>query len=161
MADLKAKTIVIYGSWLEYADRIGGKEKQDELVMALVRYAFYGDVPEYKNGSAEDVFFGMAVPLIDADKKKRNGGAPKGNKNASKTTCKNNLQKQPKNNPLNNTIEQRSKQTTYTYTYTPTYTDTYIPPSSPPLEGGGGQAEDGCKTTAEQHRQYPAEWDEE
>lgn len=109
------QTTVFYATWFDCISQFPNSEKQGELVLALLRYAFYGATPDYSTGTMERMFFDMARPLIDADRRKRNGGAPRGNKNAKK---------QPKNNPLIQPIDSTSKQTTLTLTSTDTLTET-------------------------------------
>lgn len=131
MDERNADISLIYGSWMDIAFKIGGREKQSELIMSLIRYSFYGECPEYAEGSAEAVFFEMARPLIDADKKRKRGGAPKGNTNA----CK----KQPAKTTSKQPIETTSKQTTSTSTSTSTSTCTCTIASASPTPGGAGQ----------------------
>lgn len=76
-----------YVSWHEAASEAGlSREQYGNLVFALNEYCFYGREPELSG--IEKALFTMAVPNIDssnaAKTEGRKGGAPKGNRNASK-----------------------------------------------------------------------------
>lgn len=162
--EIFSKTTIVYESWMKMAEAAGGKQLQSEVVLALLRYAFYDEVPEYEIGSKEYLIFMNGLQMIEADRRKKNGGAPIGNANAkkkqptettSKTTSKQPTKttqkttyKQPKNNPKTNNDNGNVNDNVTVNT----------PPASPPLEGGGGQAgESEALRTAS--NQYPPEWD--
>lgn len=75
------ESVIIYQSWFENAAKLG-EEKQAAAIMQILRYGLYGDVPDNSNDLYLDLLFCDWKPLVDAAKKKRNGGAPIGNKNA-------------------------------------------------------------------------------
>lgn len=120
--EIYTKTTVVYESWMKLTEAPGGKSMQDKIVMALLRYAFYGETPDFKYGSTEYLLFMQSVQMVEADKRKKKGGAPIGNNNAKKekTTYKNNLKTTP-------------KQTTITGTLTETLTETNA--DAPPVGG--------------------------
>ena len=80
MAD-KNESVVIYQTWLESAALLG-EEKQIEALMQIINYGIYGTVPENPDDPMMQMLLMNWMPLVDAQKKKRKGGAPKGNQNA-------------------------------------------------------------------------------
>lgn len=172
MAELQSPTAIVYGSWMDIAEQIGGRDKQNELIMAAIRYEFYGELPDFKPGTQEHVFFSMAQPLIDADRRKRKGGAPKGNQNAQKssgtkkqpkkTTSKQHIESTHCFDPLIQPQKQWSKQTTYTDTITEyPYTDT--PSDISPSVDGESQTKKRTKKTDDEpgcNRQYRCTFDD-
>ena len=80
MAD-KNESVVIYQTWLESAALLG-EEKQIEALMQIINYGIYGTVPENPDDPMMQMLLMNWMPLVDAQKKRRKGGAPKGNQNA-------------------------------------------------------------------------------
>ena len=80
MAD-KNESVVIYQTWLESAALLG-EEKQIEALMQIINYGIYGTVPDNPDDPMMQMLLMNWMPLVDAQKKKRKGGAPKGNQNA-------------------------------------------------------------------------------
>lgn len=80
MAD-KNESVVIYQTWLESAALLG-EEKQIEALMQIIHYGIYGTVPDNPDDPMMQMLLMNWMPLVDAQKKKRKGGAPKGNQNA-------------------------------------------------------------------------------
>lgn len=75
------ESLVIYQTWFENAGKLG-EEKQAKAMMQIIRYGLYGEVPDNSDDICLDLLLTDWIPLVDASKKKRRGGAPKGNKNA-------------------------------------------------------------------------------
>lgn len=96
------ESVIIYQSWFENAAKLG-EEKQAIAIMQILRYGLYGDVPDNSSDLCLDLLFCDWKPLVDAAKKKRTGGAPKGNKNAkgNKGGPGRPKKTQPKNTTLN------------------------------------------------------------
>ena len=80
MAD-KNESVVIYQTWLESAALLG-EEKQIEALMQIIHYGIYGTVPDNPDDPMMQMLLMNWMPLVDAQKKRRKGGAPKGNQNA-------------------------------------------------------------------------------
>lgn len=80
MAD-KNESVVIYQTWLESAALLG-EEKQIEALMQIINYGIYGTVPDNPDDPMMQMLLMNWMPLVDAQKKRRKGGAPKGNQNA-------------------------------------------------------------------------------
>lgn len=80
MAD-KNESLVIYQTWFENAGKLGA-EKQTKAMIQIIRYGLYGEVPDNKDDLFLDLLLSDWMPLVDAQKKKRKGGAPIGNQNA-------------------------------------------------------------------------------
>lgn len=77
----KNESVIIYQTWLESAALLG-EEKQIEALMQIINYGIYGKVPENPDDPMMQMLLMNWMPLVDAQKKKRKGGAPKGNQNA-------------------------------------------------------------------------------
>lgn len=92
--------VIIYQSWFENAAKLG-EEKQTKVIMQIIRYGLYGDVPDNSNDICLDLLFTDWRPLVDAVKRKRKGGAPKGNKNAKGNGAPNGNQNAKKTNNKN------------------------------------------------------------
>ena len=80
MAD-KNESVVIYQTWLESAALLG-EEKQIKALMQIINYGIYGTVPDNPDDPMMQMLLMNWMPLVDAQKKRRKGGAPKGNQNA-------------------------------------------------------------------------------
>lgn len=77
----KNESVIVYQSWLENAAKLG-PEKQAKAIMQIVKYGIYGETPDNSDDLCLDLLLSDWMPLVDAQQKKRKGGAPKGNKNA-------------------------------------------------------------------------------
>ena len=79
--DEKNESVIIYQTWLE-SSALLGEEKQVEALMQIIHYGIYGKVPENPDDPMMQMLLMNWMPLVDAQKKRRKGGAPKGNQNA-------------------------------------------------------------------------------
>lgn len=73
--------MIIYQTWYENAAKLG-REKQVKAIMQAVEYGLYGTQPDNSDDLYLDLLLSDWIPLMDASKQKRKGGAPKGNQNA-------------------------------------------------------------------------------
>ena len=115
MAEKNNGSVIIYQSWFETAQKLG-PEKQQQAIMQILNYGFYGTVPDNHGDLCMDLLFNSWCPLVDAAERHRRGGAPKGNqnakghgapkgnKNASRKT--NNQNKQPFNENDNSNVNE-------------------------------------------------------
>lgn len=100
--DNERKSFVFYGSYDEAIRMLETPEQRDKLYRAIADYGLREVYPEDTGDKLVDMALKFIRPLIDANLERKErarengkyGGAPKGNKNASKTTQNN--QKQPK-----------------------------------------------------------------
>lgn len=76
------ETVIIYQTWYENAGKLG-TERQNKAIIQIVRYGLYGEVPDNSDDLHLDLLLTDWMPLVDAAKEHRKGGAPKGNQNAS------------------------------------------------------------------------------
>lgn len=120
--------VIIYETWFESAGKLG-EQKQAEAIMQIIRYGLYGTIPDNSNDLYLDLLFTNWKPLVDAAKKKRRGGAPKGNKNAVGNKGGTG---RPKKTQLKNTTFNTN---TNTNTNTNEYTDT-LPSVGAPVPVG-------------------------
>lgn len=103
--DAELTSVLVYQSWYEAAGVLG-EEKQVKAMMQIIRYGLYQEKPDNEDDPALKALMMSWIPLVDSNRKKRKGGAPKcnqnakghgapiGNTNAKKT---NNQNKQPYN----------------------------------------------------------------
>ena len=77
----KNESVIIYQTWLE-SSALLGEEKQIKAIMQIIHYGLYGEVPDNSDDPMMQMLLMNWMPLVDAQKKKRKGGAPKGNQNA-------------------------------------------------------------------------------
>ena len=96
------ESVVIYQTWLENAAKIG-PERQTKAMMQIINYGIYGIVPDNSDDLCLDLLLSDWMPLVDAQKIRRKGGAPKGNQNAkgNKGGTGRPKKTQPKNTTLN------------------------------------------------------------
>lgn len=96
------ESVVIYQTWLENAAKIG-PERQTKAMMQIINYGIYGTVPDNSDDLCLDLLLSDWMPLVDAQKIRRKGGAPKGNQNAkgNKGGTGRPKKTQPKNTTLN------------------------------------------------------------
>lgn len=80
MAD-ENESVIIYQTWFESVGLLG-KDKQIKAMMQIIRYGLYGEVPDNSDDVVLQAVMMTWFAQVDAQKKKRKGGAPKGNKNA-------------------------------------------------------------------------------
>ena len=79
--DEKNESVIIYQTWFESAALLG-EEKQIKALMQIINYGIYGTVPDNPDDPMMQMLLMNWMPLVDAQKKRRKGGAPKGNQNA-------------------------------------------------------------------------------
>ena len=96
------ESVIIYQTWFENAAKIG-PERQTKAMMQIINYGIYGTVPDNSDDLYLDLLLSDWMPLVDAQKIKRRGGAPKGNQNAkgNKGGTGRPKKTQPKNTTLN------------------------------------------------------------
>ena len=75
------ETVIIYQTWYENAGKLG-TERQNKAIIQIVRYGLYGEIPDNSDDLHLDLLLTDWMPLVDAAKEHRKGGAPKGNQNA-------------------------------------------------------------------------------
>lgn len=107
---MERDSVLIYRSWLKGVQRLSF-EKQNGLIRLAIDYGLDGTTPDDKDlDPISEMFLQMVMPQIDANNRRyingckgkesgKNGGAPKGNNNASKH--KNNPKTTP-NQPQDN-----------------------------------------------------------
>ena len=119
--------VVVYQTWFENAAKLG-EEKQTRAIMQIIRYGLYGEVPDNSKDLYLDLLLSDWMPLVDAAKSRRKGGAPKGNKNAAG----NKGGGRPKKTQLENTTFNTN---TNTNTNTNEYTYINLPSVDTPASG--------------------------
>lgn len=129
MAD-KLEYVLVYQSWFENAAKLG-PEKQQKAIMQVIRYGLYGEVPDNSDDLCLDLLLSDWIPLIDASKTKRKGGAPKGNKNAVGNKGGG---RPKKTQPKNTTYKEKE----YTKETDKEYTNELPSVDTPACEGAGG-----------------------
>ena len=77
----KNESVIIYQTWFEAAELLG-EEKQIKAMMMIIRYGLYGETPDYAGDKILEAVMMTWIAQVDAQKQRRKGGAPKGNKNA-------------------------------------------------------------------------------
>ena len=77
----KNESVIIYQTWLE-SSALLGEEKQIKAIMQIIHYGLYGEMPDNSDDPMMQMLLMNWMPLVDAQKQKRKGGAPKGNQNA-------------------------------------------------------------------------------
>ena len=78
---MENEVVAIYQTWFESVGLLG-REKQIEAMMMIIRYGLYGEKPDYGDDVTLEAVMMTWLAQVDAQKKKRKGGAPKGNQNA-------------------------------------------------------------------------------
>lgn len=81
MNALENEVVAIYQTWFESAALLGD-EKLIDAMMKIIRYGLYGEKPDYGGDITLEAVMMTWIAQVDAQKKKRKGGAPKGNQNA-------------------------------------------------------------------------------
>ena len=132
MAD-KNEYVIIYQTWFENAAKLG-TEKQTKALMQIIRYGLYDEVPNNSDDLYLDLLLSDWMPLIDASKKKRKGGAPKGNRNAKGHGAPKGNSNASKNKQLKQTT---FKEEEYTNTKEKEYTNPGLPSVDPTALGVG------------------------
>lgn len=77
----KNESVIIYQTWLE-SSALLGEEKQIKAIMQIIHYGLYGEMPDNSDDPMMQMLLMNWMPLVDAQKQKRRGGAPIGNQNA-------------------------------------------------------------------------------
>lgn len=75
---MASDSLVFYQSWLEQARNLSDPK---DAVFQLIEYGIEGK-DFHPDDQLTAMFLNMAKPNIDANEKKKRGGAPKGNRNA-------------------------------------------------------------------------------
>ena len=107
--EVERKSFVFYGSYDEAIRMLETPEQRDKLYRAIADYGLREVYPEDTGDKLVDMALKFVRPLIDANLERKErarengkfGGAPKGNKNASKTTENNPKQPKTTKNKLN------------------------------------------------------------
>ena len=75
---MASESMVFYRSWLEESRDL---DDQASAILQLIEYGLEGKEFHPKD-KTEKIFLNLCRPSIDANEKKKRGGAPKGNQNA-------------------------------------------------------------------------------
>ena len=102
LTTLENETVIIYQTWFE-SSALLGPDKQVDAMMKIIRYGLYGELPDYGGDKMLEAVMMTWLAQVDAQKKKRKGGAPVGNQNAkgNKGGTGRPKKTQPKNTNLN------------------------------------------------------------
>ena len=108
MDELKRGGFVFYYSYFEAMEEMT-EDIRGHFINALVKYAFFDEMPEFEDVS-ERVAFKLIKATLDSSNNRyaacvengKKGGAPKGNTNAKKKTTRETTRVQAKNNQRNN-----------------------------------------------------------
>lgn len=108
MDELKRGGFVFYHSYYEAMEEMA-EDVRGHFMNALVKYAFFDEIPHFEDVS-ERVAFKLIKATLDSSNNRyaacvengKKGGAPKGNTNAKKKTTKETTREQAKNNQRNN-----------------------------------------------------------
>lgn len=120
---MERESMLIYKSFIDVSDNLNNEDYR-QFWNAIHRYGVYGEeIPTFKNTTL-NALMTLIEPIIKANIKNyengKKGGAPKGNRNATKAT-----QKQPGvNSGLNEKTTQKQGNVNVTVTDTVTYTAT-------------------------------------
>lgn len=96
------ESVIIYQTWFESVALLGEAE-QVKAMMQIIRYGLYGEMPDNSDDVVLQAVMMTWFAQVDAQKKHKKGGAPKGNKNAKGNRGGPGRPKktQPKNTTLN------------------------------------------------------------
>ena len=96
------ESVIIYQTWFESVALLGA-DKQVKAMMQIIRYGLYGEMPDNSDDVVLQAVMMTWFAQVDAQKKHKKGGAPKGNKNAkgNKGGPGRPKKTQPKNTTLN------------------------------------------------------------
>lgn len=96
------ESVIIYQTWFESVALLG-VDKQVKAMMQIIRYGLYGEMPDNSDDVVLQAVMMTWFAQVDAQKKHKKGGAPKGNKNAkgNKGGPGRPKKTQPKNTTLN------------------------------------------------------------
>ena len=96
------ESVIIYQTWFESVALLG-TDKQVKAMMQIIRYGLYGEMPDNSDDVVLQAVMMTWFAQVDAQKKHKKGGAPKGNKNAKGNRGGPGRPKktQPKNTTLN------------------------------------------------------------
>lgn len=75
------ESVIIYQTWFESVALLGS-EKQVKAMMQIIRYGLYGEMPDNSDDIVLQAVMMTWFAQVDAQKKHKKGGAPKGNQNA-------------------------------------------------------------------------------
>lgn len=75
------ESVIIYQTWFESVGLLG-EEKQIKAMMQIIRYGLYGEEPDNSDDVVLQAVMMTWFAQVDAQKKNKRGGAPKGNQNA-------------------------------------------------------------------------------
>ncbi len=75
------ESVIIYQTWFESVALLG-TDKQVKAMMQIIRYGLYGEMPDNSDDVVLQAVMMTWFAQVDAQKKHKKGGAPKGNKNA-------------------------------------------------------------------------------
>lgn len=128
--------VLIYQTWVENAAKLG-PEKQTKALMQIIRYGLYGEVPDNSDDLYLDLLLSDWMPLVDASKQKRRGGAPKGNQNAKGN--KGGTGRPKKTQPKNTTFKDKE----YTKDKEKEYTNEALPSVDTPASEVAGDTTSG------------------
>lgn len=76
------ESVIIYQTWFESVALLG-TDKQVKAMMQIIRYGLYGEMPDNSDDVVLQAVMMTWFAQVDAQKKHKKGGAPKGNKNAN------------------------------------------------------------------------------
>ena len=113
MSNNNPDTFVFFPTFLTQIEAVKNDKVQLALYRAVANYGLYGELPDFSDidplGTLDAIFIPMRYAIDEAKARRqqrrdngKNGGAPKGNKNAAKDKTTENNQIQPKtisNNP--------------------------------------------------------------
>lgn len=130
------ETVIIYQTWYENAGKLG-TERQNKAIIQIVRYGLYGEIPDNSDDLHLDLLLTDWMPLVDAAKEHRKGGAPKGNQNAkgNKGGPGRPKKTQPKNTTLNVKRNENDNKNVNSNDYTASASGSLVAAGSEPVEG--------------------------
>jgi len=130
------ETVIIYQTWYENAGKLG-TERQNKAIIQIVRYGLYGEIPDNSDDLHLDLLLTDWMPLVDAAKEHRKGGAPKGNQNAkgNKGGPGRPKKTQPKNTTLNVKRNENDNNNVNSNDYTASASGSLVAAGSEPMDG--------------------------
>lgn len=130
------ETVIIYQTWYENAGKLG-TERQNKAIIQIVRYGLYGEVPDNSDDLHLDLLLTDWMPLVDAAKEHRKGGAPKGNQNAKGNRGGPGRPKktQPKNTTLNVNGNENDNKNVNSNEHEASASGSLVAAGSEPMEG--------------------------
>ena len=130
------ETVIIYQTWYENAGKLG-TERQNKAIIQIVRYGLYGEIPDNSDDLHLDLLLTDWMPLVDAAKEHRKGGAPKGNQNAkgNKGGPGRPKKTQPKNTTLNVKRNENDNKNVNSNDYMASASGSLVAAGSEPMDG--------------------------